>query len=133
EPAAPGTRAASGLWSAVWLILVADITMSIDNVIAVAAAARESVALLLFGLGLSIPFVVFASNLISRLMDRYAIIVWIGAAILGDVAGEMIVKDQVFFPPPAQPSFWLVHGAGALAAAAVVVAGWAMRRRRGGT
>jgi YjbE family integral membrane protein len=126
-------RSASGLWSAVWLILVADITMSIDNVIAVAAASRDSFTLLLFGLALSIPFVVFASNLISKLMDRYPVIIWIGAAILGDVAGEMIVNDRLFFQPPEAPSFVLVHGVGIAAAAGVVVFGWALRRRRSST
>jgi len=123
-------KSASGIWSAVWLILVADITMSIDNVLAVAAASKGSFALLLFGLGLSIPLVVFTSNLLSKLMDRYPIIVWIGAAILGKVGGEMIVTDHLFFPPPTVPDPWLVHGTGLLAAVLVVVIGWGLRRRR---
>src|SRR5205823_6644072 len=122
-----GGKSASGLWSAVWLILVADITMSIDNVIAVAAASRDRFSLLLFGLALSIPFVVFASNLIAKLMDRYPIIVWLGAAILGDVAGEMIVNDHLFFPPPAKPSFLFVRGMGVIGAVLVLGFGWALR------
>lgn len=122
-------KSANGLWSAVWLILVADITMSIDNVLAVAAASKGSFALLLFGLGLSIPLVVFTSNLLSKLMDRYPIIVWVGAAILGKVAGEMIVTDHLFFPAPAIPSIWLVHGMGALGAVLVIVIGLFRRRR----
>ena len=86
---------ASGLWQAVWMILVADITMSLDNVLAVAGAARGHFGLLLFGLALSIPLVVFASNLISRLMARYQIVVFLGAAILGKVGGEMMLTDAV--------------------------------------
>jgi YjbE family integral membrane protein len=131
EDRAADGKSASGLWSAIWLILVADITMSIDNVLAVGAASKGSLALLLFGLGLSIPLVVFTSNLISKLMDRFPIIVWFGAAILGKVAGEMIVTDPLFFPPPDQPDPWLVHGIGILGAVLVVVFGWALRRRRG--
>ena len=122
-------KSARGLWSAVWLILVADITMSVDNVLAVAAASKGSFALLLFGLGLSIPLVVFTSNMLSRLMDRYPIIVWVGAAILGKVAGEMIVTDHFFFPAPTQPSSWLVHSMGVLGAGLVVLIGLLLRRR----
>jgi YjbE family integral membrane protein len=121
-------RSAAGLWSAVWLILVADITMSVDNVLAVAAASKGSFVLLLFGLGLSIPLVVFTSNLLSKLMDRFPIIVWIGAAILGKVAGEMIVTDRLFFPS-AQADDWLVHSLGGLGAALVVIIGLAIRQR----
>jgi YjbE family integral membrane protein len=123
-------KAAAGLWSAVWLILVADITMSVDNVLAVAAASKGSFWLLMFGLGLSIPLVVFTSNLLSRLMDRYPIIVWIGAAILGKVGGEMIVTDHLFFPPPLVPDPWFVHSIGVAAAGLVVALGWLVRRRR---
>ena len=86
---------ASGLWQAVWMILVADITMSLDNVLAVAGAARGHFGLLLFGLALSIPQVVFASNIISKLMARYKIVVFIGAAILGKVGGQMMLTDKV--------------------------------------
>lgn len=124
-----GGKTARGLWSAVWLILVADITMSVDNVLAVAAASKGSFALLVFGLGLSIPLVVFTSNLLSKLMDRYPIIVWVGAAILGKVAGEMIVTDHLFFPAPTQPNSWLVHSMGVLGAVLVVVIGLFLRRR----
>lgn len=85
----------ASVWSAVWVILVADITMSLDNVLAVAGASHGSLLLLIFGLGLSIPLVVFASTMISRLMERYPAVVWIGALILGKVGGEMIVTDQI--------------------------------------
>ncbi len=122
-------KAAHGIWSAVWLILVADLTMSIDNVLAVAAASKGSFALLVFGLGLSIPLVVFTSNLLSKLMDRYSIIVWVGAAILGKVGGEMIVTDPLFFPPPKVPDTWFIHSVGIVAGGIVVLVGSLQRRR----
>lgn len=77
------------------IIVIADITMSTDNMLAVAAASHGNLFLLLFGLGLSIPFVVFTSNLLSMLMDKYPAIIYIGAAILGKVGGEMIITDPV--------------------------------------
>lgn len=90
-----GESGAKGLWQAVWMILVADITMSLDNVLAVAGAARGHFGLLVFGLILSIPLVVFASNMISRLMARFPIVIFLGAAILGKVGGEMMMTDTV--------------------------------------
>ena len=83
----------SSLWQALWVILVADISMGIDNMLAVGAASHGNLFLLLFGLILSIPFVVFMSSLLSRMMERYPIILWIGAAILGRVGGEMMITD----------------------------------------
>jgi YjbE family integral membrane protein len=92
-------------WRAIGYIVVADITMSTDNVLAIAAASRGSLPLLIFGLGLSIPFVVFTSNLLSRLMDRYSWIVYLGAAVLGRVGAEMILTDaytrSIWEPAPA--------------------------------
>ena len=90
-----GGAGARGLWQAVWMIVVADVTMSLENVLAVAGASRGHFGLLMFGLALSIPLVVFASNMISRLMARFQVVVFIGAAILGKVGGEMILSDPV--------------------------------------
>ncbi len=87
---------------AIKTIVIADISMSLDNVLAVGGASGGSLFLLLFGLGLSIPFIVFTSNLLSSLMDRYPIIIYFGAAILGKVGAEMIITDPVvmnFFQP----------------------------------
>ena len=67
--------------------------MSLDNMLAVGGASHGNMFLLLFGLGLSIPFIVLTSNLLSMLMDKYPIIIYIGAAILGKVGGEMIITD----------------------------------------
>lgn len=95
ESAEAGGKEAVSLWHAVSLIVVADITMALDNMLAVGAASQGNFFLLLFGLGLSIPLVVFTSNLLSLLMDKYPVIISIGAAILGKVGGEMIMTDPV--------------------------------------
>ena len=87
--------ASSSLASAVKTILLADLVMSLDNVIAVAAAAKGSTVLLIIGLAISIPLVVFASRLLLTLMDRFPVIVTLGAALLGWVAGEMAISDPV--------------------------------------
>jgi len=86
-------RECGSLWQALWVILVADLSMGIDNMLAVGAASHGNLFLLLFGLALSIPFVVFMSNLLSRWMERWPVILWIGAAVLGRVGGEMMITD----------------------------------------
>jgi YjbE family integral membrane protein len=80
-------------WQAVWYIVVADITMSTDNVLAIAGASKGNFWLIAFGLALSIPFVVLSSSLLSKLMDRFPALIYLGAGILGQVAGEMILTD----------------------------------------
>lgn len=80
---------------AIKVIIIADVTMSLDNVLAVAGAAQESLFLLLFGLALSIPLVIFTSNLLSTLMDKYPVILLLGAAVLGRVGGDMIMTDPL--------------------------------------
>lgn len=86
-------KEATGILQAIKIILIADLTMSIDNVLAVAAVARGNSLLLVSGLVMSIPMVVFTSNLLSTLMDKYPIIIVVGGAILGKVGGEMIMTD----------------------------------------
>jgi len=93
EAAGPDIDAPSNLWGAVKTIIVADFVMSLDNVIGVAAAARDSIALLLFGLAVSIPLIVWSSQIIMKLMERHPIIVTLGAGLLGYVAGGMLVSD----------------------------------------
>ena len=83
----------AGLWVAVRTILIADLVMSLDNVIAVAAAAKGSMILLILGLAISIPLVIFGSKLMIKLMDRFPVIVTLGAALIGWVGGETIVSD----------------------------------------
>jgi YjbE family integral membrane protein len=93
EGEADAGKEAGNLWQAIRLIVIADITMSTDNVLAVAGASHGNLFLLIFGLIVSIPFVVFTSNLLSILMDRFPVIILIGAAILGRVGGEMMITD----------------------------------------
>ena len=88
-------KQATTVAQAIKVIVIADITMATDNMLAVAGVSHGNLFLLLFGLGLSIPFVVFTSNLLAMLMDRYPIIIYIGAAILGRVGGEMIITDPI--------------------------------------
>lgn len=83
----------SNLWNAIKTIVIADVVMSLDNVVGVAAAAKGNVPLLVIGLVISIPLIIFGSTLILKLMTRFPIIVTLGAALLGFVAGEMAVSD----------------------------------------
>lgn len=115
-------REAKTLLQAMWLIVVADITMSTDNILAVAGASHGNFFLLLFGLALSIPFVVFTSNLLSLLMDRYPIILYLGAAVLGRVAAEMIFSDPWVVSWLA-PSKWFTYIMEAVFAGGVIVVG----------
>lgn len=92
-------HASGNLWTAVRTILIADLVMSLDNVIAVAAAANSApeplrVPLLIIGLGLSIPLIIFGSTLLLKLMERFPAIITLGAALLGFVAGEMATTDS---------------------------------------
>ncbi len=86
-------RQGATLREAVWIIVVADAVMSLDNVLAVAAAAHGDLILVAFGIGLSLPIVVWGSGVLARLMNRFAWIIWIGGGVLGYVAGEMIFWD----------------------------------------
>ena len=93
-----GVESASHLWAAVQIVVVADIVMSLDNVIAVAAAANGSVPLLILGLAISIPLIVAGAALIMALLTRLPILVWAGAALLGWIAGEVIATDPAIHP-----------------------------------
>ena len=86
-------KANDQLLAAIKTILVADLVMSMDNVIAVAAAAGGSVVLLILGLAISIPLVIFGATLLIKLMERFPVIITIGAGLIGWVAGEMLVTD----------------------------------------
>jgi YjbE family integral membrane protein len=82
-------------WQAIWYIVVADITMSTDNVLAIAGASKGNFWLIAFGLAVSIPFIVLSSNLLSKLMDRFPALIYLGAGILAKVAGDMILTDPL--------------------------------------
>jgi YjbE family integral membrane protein len=116
--------------SAVRTILIADVVMSLDNVIAVAAAAKDSVTLLVFGLAISIPLIIFGSTLLLKLMERLPIIITLGGALLGYLAGEMLVTDPAVAARYGPVSHTLAIVSGALGAVFVVLAGMLIRRRR---
>ncbi|MEI8266952.1 MAG: TerC family protein [Betaproteobacteria bacterium] len=88
-----GPDAHSNLWAAVRTIVIADLIMSLDNVLGVAAAAKGNTVLLVLGLAISIPLIIYGSKLILTLMGRFPIIITLGAALLGWVAGEMMMED----------------------------------------
>jgi len=91
----PGrAQAPRRLLQAVWYIVFADLTMSVDNIVAIAGAAHGSIPLIVFGLGLSIPFVIFSSNLLADLMERFPALIYLGVAILGKVGGDMVLEDR---------------------------------------
>ena len=127
-PPEASARHLAGFWKAMWFIIVADVTMSTDNILAVGALAKGNIALLLFGLGISIPLVIFASGLLATLMDKYVVIVYLGAALLGRVAGEMIMTDA-FVVQRFAPSTTLRYAAEAIGALGVLIMGWALKIR----
>jgi predicted tellurium resistance membrane protein TerC len=117
------------MMSAVRTILIADLVMSLDNVIAVAAAAKDSVTLLILGLAISIPLIIFGSTLLLKLMERFPIIITLGGALLGYLAGEMLVTDPAVITWYGPVSHTLANIAGALGAVFVVLIGMLIRRR----
>jgi YjbE family integral membrane protein len=93
-----GVESASHLWAAVQIVVIADIVMSLDNVIAVAAAANGSMLLLVLGLAISVPLIVGGAALIMALLNTLPILVWAGAALLGWIAGDVIATDPAIQP-----------------------------------
>lgn len=135
-------KASDTLWRAVWLVTLADIVMSLDNVIAIAAAAETAATrvdmanalmikttLIIFGLATSVPLIIAGSALLMALLTKFPILVWAGAALLGWIAGEIIIKDAAVVSYLGEPFVDKVHlisaGVGALF---VVVVGWVIRR-----
>jgi YjbE family integral membrane protein len=119
-------------YQAIWYIVVADLTMSTDNILAIAGKSEGHLGLIVFGLCVSIPFVVFSSNLLADLMDRFPAIIYLGAAILGQVGGEMIMSDPFMVRTLHPTDIWRYVVEGVLAVA-VVIAGrliCAARQRR---
>jgi predicted tellurium resistance membrane protein TerC len=131
------------LWRAVWLVTVADIVMSLDNVIAIAAAAETAAmrvdmahalaiktTLIIFGLATSVPLIIAGSAILMKVMEKYPILVLAGAALLGWVAGEIIVKDAVVsYMGQDFVDKWHLWAA-AVGAVFVVAVGWAIRRAK---
>jgi YjbE family integral membrane protein len=101
------------LVQAIWYIVFADLTMSTDNILAIAGASNGHIELIVFGLCLSIPFVVLSANLLASLMDRYPLTIYLGAGILGRVGGDMILTDGfiVRLLHPSDTARYIVEGA----------------------
>lgn len=121
------------LWHAVRIIVVADVVMSFDNVLAIVQIAGGSLLLLIFGLGLSVPLVIVGATFLTAVLDRFPILVWAGSALLGWVGGQTIVDDKKFDALVAitgrDASHAALIGAGAGAVAAIVIGGLWRRRR----
>ena len=122
-------KEATTIAQAVKLIVIADITMAIDNMLAVGGASHGNLFLLIFGLGLSVPLVVLTSNLLSILMDKYPIIIYIGAAILGKVGGEMIITDP-FIVNILKPGKLVIYSVEAVFAFGVIAVGKLWMKRQ---
>ena len=135
-------KAGDTLLRAVWLVTVADIVMSLDNVIAIAAAAETAAArvdlahalsikttLIIFGLATSVPLIIAGSALLMALLNRFPILVWAGAGLLGWVAGEIMIKDEAVIAWLGAPVVERWHLWAAAAGAVFVIAvGWAIRK-----
>jgi YjbE family integral membrane protein len=121
----------SGLWAAIKTIIIADFVMSLDNVLGVAAAAKGNTVLLILGLAISIPLIVYGSTLVLKLMNRFGFIVVAGAGLLGWVAGEMLVTDPVLGLWVSGEGHWAHIGAPVVATTIVVATGmWLAARAR---
>jgi YjbE family integral membrane protein len=125
-------EAVAHLWRAVLVVVVADIIMSFDNVLAIAAAARGDYLLLVIGLAISIPLLVVGAALIATLLDRFPVLIWLGAALLGWIAGETIATDPAVtsrLAPLGDAALRQVEFAGAVAGAALAVAAGGLWQR----
>jgi YjbE family integral membrane protein len=121
-------KPARSLFAAVRTIAIADGVMSLDNVIAIAAAAKEDIVLIIFGLALSIPLIVFGSTLVLVILNRFPVLVWAGAALLGWIAGDLIGSDPTIAawirPRFAHLEFWWAPAGMALVLAGAGLARW---------
>lgn len=120
-------HASEHLFGAIRTIVVADAVMSIDNVIAVAAAAKGDIGLVAFGIAISVPIIVWGSKLVLKLMDRFPWVITAGAGLLGWIAGGMLVHDVVLQPMLAGMPGWGSYIAAAVGAALVVIVGVSTR------
>jgi YjbE family integral membrane protein len=125
-------RQGASLRQAIWIIVVADVTMSLDNVLAVAAAAKGDFVLVAFGIALSLPLVVWGSGLLSRLMARHAWIIWVGGGILGYVAGDMITSDPIVRSWLGAHADTVDDPVSLVLAVALLALGWWLARSAGG-
>ncbi|SPJ18278.1 conserved membrane hypothetical protein [Burkholderiales bacterium] len=120
----------AGIWKAIVLIVVADAVMSLDNVVAVAAAAQDNLLYLFLGLLISVPILVFSSLLVTRILEAHPIVIQAGAALLGWIAGKTAVSDPAIATVLETQSFGLVAAAPLLGAAYVLLQGRILRAQR---
>lgn len=121
----------TGMFAAIRTILVADLVMSLDNVLAVAAAAHGNNTLLILGLAISIPLIVFGSTMLLKVMERFPVIIVLGAGLLGFLAGEMLLSDPAVVARFGELPHLAINLAGALGAALVVGLGlWRRHQQR---
>ena len=120
----------NGMAAAIRTILIADLVMSLDNVLAVAAAAKGNLPLLVMGLLISIPLIIFGATLLTKVMERFPIIITIGAALLGFLAGEMLVTDPAVTSRFGAVSSTIELVAGAIGAVLVVALGTYLSKRQ---
>jgi YjbE family integral membrane protein len=118
------------LLGAIWVIIVADVIMSLDNVIGVAGAAEGDMRLVVFGIALSIPIVVWGSGVLARLMNRYPWIILVAGGILGEVAGKMLLPAHFVVTRIGQAGGAVEAAVRIVLAAVVVLVGWLVTRRR---
>jgi YjbE family integral membrane protein len=118
------------LFGAVKTIVIADAVMSIDNVVAVAAAAKGDITLVAFGIAVSIPIIVWGSKLVLMLMDRFPAIITFGGGLLGWIAGGMLISDNALLPLLKGIPDWLHSAASLLGALLVIATGTLLARRR---
>jgi YjbE family integral membrane protein len=123
--------ASTTLMGAIKTIIIADFVMSLDNVIAVAAAAKDSWLLIVFGLLVSIPIIVWCSQLVLKLMEKWPVVITLGGALLGYIAGDMLVRDPAIIDSVKHAASWMIdyHVAGIIGAVVVVIVGKIIGRR----
>lgn len=129
DDAHEGMAASESLWGAVRTVIVADVVMSLDNVIAVAGAAHGDITLVVFGILVSVPIIVWGSRFVLKLMDRFPVVITLGGALLGWIAGGMAVSDGAVTAHLGELPGWLKYACGALGAVLVVAVGkWLAHR-----
>ena len=123
-------KVSDGFWDAVKTIIIADIVMSLDNVLGMAGAAKGHLGMLFLGMVITIPLILFGSALIMKLMERFPVFITFGAGLLGWVAGEMAVADPALKTAIEANAQWMDFAAPVAGAAAVVIAGRMLAHRR---
>jgi YjbE family integral membrane protein len=123
-------RHGQSLWHAIWLILVADVTMSLDNVLAIAGAAHGDMVLVAIGIAMSVPIVIVGSSILAALMSRYPAIIWVGGGVLGYVAGDMMLEDPVAERHLGTVAHALEYTLPLAMAAVLTTVGWWLARRQ---